>query len=95
MMAECDFYINLFDDFVKTQDNEIDKILWKTHKIVDLMNFADEKDMTGFMENALRMIMLLYRNFRLNSCDLSSIDLNETSPDKKKELQVILKTEFT
>ncbi|MHA2287469.1 MAG: hypothetical protein ACXABG_01655 [Promethearchaeota archaeon] len=94
-MAECDFYMNLYDDFIKTQDNEDDKILWKMHKILDLMKVTNEKDPSGFMENGLRMIMLLYKNFRLNSCDLSSIELSETPAAKKEELQVILKTEFT
>ena len=94
-MAECDFYMNIYDDFIKTRDIKNDKILWKTHKILALMKITDETDKNGFMENGLRMIMLLYKNFRLNSCDLNSIDLNETSPDKKEELQVILKTEFT
>jgi hypothetical protein len=95
MMAECDFYINLYDDFIRTRDDENDKILWKMHKILNLMKATTEKDPSGFMENGLRMIMLLYKNYRIDSCDLSSFDLNETSPDKKEELQFILKTEFT
>jgi len=95
MMPECNFYMNIYDDFIKTQDNENDKILWKMHKILDLMKVTGEKDSSGLMENGLRMIMLLYKNFRLNSCDLESIHLNETSPDKKEELYYILKTEFT
>ncbi len=94
MIAECDFYMNLYDDFINTRDDENDKILWKMHKILDLMKVTREKDPSGFMENGLRMIMVLNKNFRINSCDLSSLDLNETPPDKKEELKVILKREF-
>jgi hypothetical protein len=94
MMAECDFYMNIYDDFVKTQNDENNKILWKMYKILDLMNYTNKKDPNGLMENGLRMIMLLFKNFKMNSCDLSSFDLNETSQDKKEELQQILKTEF-
>ncbi len=95
MMAECDFYINLYDDFIKTRNDENDKILWKMFKILDLMKVTDEKDPNGFMENGLRMIMLFFNNFNLNSCDISSFDLIETSSDKKEELIYILKEEFT
>jgi len=94
MMAECDFYMNLYEDFIKTRNDENDKILWKMYKILDLMKVADEKDQNGFMENGLRMIMLLFNNFIINSCDISSSDLNETSSDKKEELICMLKKEF-
>ncbi len=94
MMAECDFYMNIYDDFVKTRNDENDKILWKTYKILDLMKYTNQKDPSGFMENGLRMIMVLFKNFKIDSCDLSSFDLNKTSQDKKEELQQILKTEF-
>ena len=94
MMAECDFYMNLYEDFIKTRNDENDKILWKTYKILDLMKVADEKDQNGFMENGLRMIMLLFNNFIINSCDISSSDLNETSSNKKEELICMLKKEF-
>ena len=95
MMAECDFYMNLYDDFIKTSDDEDQKILWKMHKILDLMNITSEKDPSGFMENGLRMIMLLFNTYDINSCDLSSYDLIETAPDKKEKLLFILKGEFT
>ncbi len=94
-MAECDFYMNLYDDFIKTSDDEDQKILWKMHKILDLMNITSEKDPSGFMENGLRMIMLLFNTYDINSCDLSSYDLIETAPDKKEKLLFILKGEFT
>lgn len=94
MMAECDFYMNTYDDFVKTRNDENDKILWKMHKILKLMKLTNAKDPNGFIENGLRMIMLLYKNFRMNSCDLCSFDLSETSPNEKEDLQSILKTEF-
>ena len=95
MMAECDFYINLYDDFIKTKNDENDKILWKMYKILDLMNITNENDPNGFMENGLRMIMLLFNNCNVSSCDLSSFDLNETSSNKKEEKHFLLKTEFT
>jgi len=95
MLAECDFYTNLYDDFIKTRNDENEKILWKMYKILDLMKITNQNDPNGFMENGLRMIMLLYNNYNINSCDLNSFDLIETSSDKKEELIYILKEEFT
>ena len=40
-MAECDFYMNLYDDFIKTKNDENDKILWKMYKILDLMKVTN------------------------------------------------------
>jgi len=94
-MAECDFYVNLYDDFIKTRNDENNKILWKMYKILDLMKETNENDPNGFMENGLRMIMLLFNKMELSAYDLSSYDLIETSPDKKEELLCLLKTEFT
>ena len=95
MMSECDFYNNLYDDFLETRNDENERILWKTHKIIDLMKITTEKDSSGFMENGLRMIMLLFKQFRLNSCDLCSIDLFETPFNEKEEVMLILQEEFT
>ncbi|NVM19449.1 MAG: hypothetical protein HWN80_17240 [Candidatus Lokiarchaeota archaeon] len=94
-MAEFDFYMNLYDDFIKTRNDESDKILWKMYKILDLMKVTNENDPNGFMENGLRMIMLLFNKFEIDSCDLSSFDFIETIPDEKEELIFILKEEFT
>lgn len=94
MIAEYDFYMTLYDDFIKTKNDEKNKVLWKTYKILDLMKITNENDSNGLMENGLRMIMLLFKNYEINSYELSSYDLSETSTDKKEELQFILKTEF-
>jgi len=93
-MSECDFYTNLYDDFLETRNDENERILWKTRKIIDLMKITTEKDTSVFMENGLRMIMLLFKQFRLNSCDLCSIDLIDTPFDEKEELILILQEEF-
>ncbi len=94
MMTECDFYNNLYDDFLDTRNEENDKILWKMYEIIDLMKVTDEKDDSGFMENGLRMIMLLFNRFKMDSCDLCSFDLIETPFNEKEELMLILQKEF-
>lgn len=93
-MTECDFYNNLYDDFLETKNNENDKILWKMYKIIELMKNTDEKDPNGFMENGLRMIMLLFARFKMDSCDLYSNDLIDTPLNEKDEIKLILHKEF-
>jgi len=95
MMSECDFYTNLYDDFLETRNDENERFLWKTRKIIDLMKVTTEKDANGFMENGLRMIMLLFKHFKISSCDLCSYDLFDTPFNEKEELMLILHEEFT
>ena len=94
-MSECDFYMDLYDDFIGTGNDENNRILWKTRKIIDLMKITDEKDTNGFIENSLRMIMLLFNYFKINSCDLCSFDLFDTPFNEKEDLMLILHDEFT
>jgi len=93
-MSECDFYTNLYDDYIETRNDENERFLWKTRKIIDLMKVTTEKDANGFMENGLRMIMLLFKHFKLCTCDLCSYDLCDTPFNKKEELKHILHKEF-
>ncbi len=95
MISEYDFYVNIYDDFIDTRNDENERILWKTHKIIDLMKITDGKDTNGFMENGLRMIMLLFKYFKITQCDLCSFDLFDTPFNEREELMLILHKEFT
>jgi len=95
MSTEYDFYENIYDDFIRTRNDENDRILWKMHKIIDLMKITDGKDTNGFMENSLRMIMLLFKYFKISSCDLCSYDLIDAPFNEKEDLKLILHKEFT
>ena len=95
MISEYDFYVNIYDDFIDTRNDENERILWKTHKIIDLMKITDGKDTNGFMENSLRMIMLLFKYFKITSCDLCSFDLFDTPFNEREELMLTLQREFT
>ncbi len=94
-MTECDFYMNLYDDYIETRNDENERFLWKTRKIIDLMKFTTEKDGNGFMENGLRKIMLLFKHFNMSTFDLCSYDLFDPTFNEKEELMHILHEEFT
>jgi len=87
--------MNLYDDFIETRNDENERFLWKTRKIIDLMKVSDNQGTCGFMENGLRMIMLLFKHFKISSCDLCGHDLIDTPFNEKEELMLILHEEFT
>jgi len=91
---ECDYYMNIFNDFLIAENDENQKVLWKMRTIIDLMKITDEQDDNGFMENALRMIMLLFNHYIMTPCELERNYFINAPFDEKEELITILKEEF-
>lgn len=94
IVCECDLYTNIFDDFLLTENDENQKIMWKMHTIIDLMKITGGQDDNGLMENALRMIMLLFNQYTMTPCELERNYFVDTPFDEKEELITILKEEF-
>jgi hypothetical protein len=93
-VGECDFYKNIFDDFLLAENDENQKVMWKMRTIIDLMKITDEQDDSGFMENALRMIMLLFNHYNMTPCELERNYFVNAPFDEKEELITVLKEEF-
>ncbi len=93
-VCECDFYMNVFNDFLLAKNDANQKTMWKMRTIIDLMKTTDGQDDNGFMENALRMIMLLFNQYYLTPCELECNYLINAPFDKKEELITVLKEEF-
>ncbi len=94
VVCECDFYTNIFNNFLLARNDENQKIMWKMYTIIDLMKITDAQDDNGFMENALRMIMLLFNHYNLTPCELECNYFVNAPFDEKEELITILKGEF-
>ena len=92
-MVDIDFYLSLFDEFLKTNNHENKKVLWKLNSIVKLMEHAGQKD-NLFCENGLRMIMTLFNSFQFDSCDIESYSFENSSFQQKQIILPILKKEF-
>ena len=92
--CECDFYMNIFDDFLLAKNDENQKIMWKMSTIIDLMKVTDAQDDSEFMENALRMIMLLFNHYNMTPCELERNYFVNAPFDEKEELITVLKEEF-
>jgi len=58
------------------------------------MEITDGQDDNGFMENALRMIMLLFNHYNMTPCELERNYFVNAPFDEKEELITILKEEF-
>ena len=93
-VCEYDFYMNIFDDFLLAKNDENQKVMWKMYTIIDLMKITDDQDDNGFMENALRMIMLLFNHYNLAPCELECNYFVNAPFEEKEELMTILKEEF-
>jgi len=94
VVYECDFYMNIFNDFLLAKNDENQKIMWKMRTIIDLMKITDGQDDSGFMERALRMIMLLFNHYIMTPCELERNYFVNAQFDEKEELITILKEEF-
>ena len=94
VVCEYDFYMNIFNDFLLAQNDENQKIMWKMRTIIDLMKITESQDDNGFMENALRMIMLLFNHYNMTPCELERNYFVNAPFDEKEELITVLKEEF-
>jgi hypothetical protein len=86
--------MNIFDDFLLSRNDENQKIMWKMRTIIDLMKITDGQDDNGLMENALRMIMLLFNHYNITPCELERNYFVNAPFDEKEELMTVLKEEF-
>lgn len=94
-MVELDFYLSLYDEFLKTTGINNQKMLWKLNAIVKLMELVSKtNNNNNFCENGLRMIMTLYNDYQFDSYDIKSIDVNSCSNQERENIMPILIEEF-
>ena len=91
MMSELDCYGNIFDDFLKTEGKEKEKILWKSFYIIKLMNKMKKVHSNPFfIENALRMIIVLFKNYEIDPCEIDDQSKPISECENKSEIKKIL-----
>ncbi|MFX0060439.1 MAG: hypothetical protein ACFE8J_19245, partial [Candidatus Heimdallarchaeota archaeon] len=94
IFREYDFYINIYDDFVETHNNEKDKFLWKMNSIIELMKVTEGNEEGEFCENGLRMIMILFKDFIFSPLELKKSAFENTLNQGKEIIIPILKREL-
>ena len=78
MMMESTFYINIFDEFLHTEDDPQKKFMWELKSIIHLMQKAKGSD-DDFCENGLRMILTLFNDYKIEPWEIL---VNEDQKDK-------------
>ena len=94
MITECDIYIDIFNEFLKTQNNENEKALWKMKTILNLMRLTKNSDQRELCENGLRMIIILYNNYTVYPFEINPSCLSDPSLPNSSEFVSILKSEI-
>jgi hypothetical protein len=68
MMESC-FYIDIFDEFLQTEDDPQKKFMWELKSIINLMQKAKGLD-DDFCENGLRMILTLFNDYKIEPWEI-------------------------
>ena len=68
--------------------------MWKLNAITETMNFSNDQNDDGFCENALRMIMTLFRNYTIDDSEIDEVCLQDLKFDEKEVIIPILMEEF-
>ena len=98
LIAEVEFFTEIFEDFLGMDNHLYGNELWKSHSIIKLMQASHEFEDERLLEEGLKIIITLSR-FKecgelLDSYELESQSINELPKSEKTLLGSILKAEF-
>jgi len=99
MIAEVEFFTEIFEEFLGIDNQIYENELWKAHSIIKLMHTSDEFVDKEIVEEGLKIIINLCR-FKecgdlLDSYEQESHPINQLIESEKTLLNSILKAEFT
>ncbi|MFX1569973.1 MAG: hypothetical protein ACFFCV_16585 [Promethearchaeota archaeon] len=99
MIAEVEFFTEIFEEFLGMDNYLYGNELWKSHSIIKLMQASHEFEDQKIVEEGLKIIINLYK-FKecgelLDFYELESQTINELPESEKILLGSILKAEFT
>ncbi len=99
MIAEIEFFTEIFEEFLGMDNQIYENELWKAHSIIKLMRVSNEFVDKELVEEGLKIIINLCR-FKecgdlLDSYEKESYPINELEESEKILLGSILKAEFT
>ena len=91
---ELEFLAAIYEGFLKTRNDQTQKFIWKLNAITNTMKFSNDQSENGFCENALRMIMTLFRNYTINDSEIEETSLKEPEFNDREVILPILIEEF-
>ena len=99
MIAEVEFFTEIFEEFLGMDNQVYENELWKSHSIIKLMHASNEFNDKKIVEEGLKIIINLCRfnecGELLDSYEAESHGINELQESEKTLLGSILKAEFT
>ena len=98
MTAEIEFFNEIFEEFVCSEENVKDNEIWKSNSIIKLMRASDGNENKCILEDGLKIILNLCkfreRGYLPDSYKSESYPVNELMEQDKDVLYSILKAEF-
>ncbi len=91
---ELEFLSTIYEAFLKTNNDQTKKFVWKVNAITKTMNFSTDQSDDGFCENALRMIMTLFKNYTIDDSEIEETAHREPLFINRDEFLPILIEEF-
>jgi hypothetical protein len=94
MREELEFLSSIYEDFLRTKNDQTQKFIWKLNAITKTMNFSNDQSDNGFCENALRMIMSLFHNYTIADSEIEENLFPKSEFNEKEVILPILIEEF-
>lgn len=98
MIAEVEFFTEIFEEFLGMDNKFYENELWRSHSLIKLMQAADDFEDQKLVAEGLKIIITLCR-FKecgdlLDSYEIESQSIKELPESEKTLLGSILKAEF-
>jgi len=97
-MTEIDFFDEIFEEFVCTEDEIQDNAIWKSNSIIKLMKALEEFENKSILEEGLKIILSLCKfredGYLHDPYQSESYLINDVMESDKAILESILKSEF-
>ena len=98
MTTEIEFFNDIFEQFVCSEDSIHENEIWKSNSIIKLIKASDETKNKDILEEGLRIILNLCKNresgYLYDSYQSESCSVNDLMEQDKMFLNSILKAEF-
>ena len=98
LTTEIEFFNEIFEEFVCSEDLIKDNEIWKSNSIIKLMRVSDGIENKCVLEEGLKIILNLckfrQRGYLHDSYKSESYSINEIMEPDKKILESILRAEF-
>ncbi len=91
---ELDCYLKIIDFFQNKNVNKEKTEIWKSHSLIELMNFLDRSKNKNLVANAIVLILSLFEDIPPDTYNNRGVDINRINEKDRRSLISELKDEF-